>query len=107
MPPVPPVPEDSARDVDAAHDRDIDAARDGDPARGAFDPPHHPPLLDRATNPRGVRHIGETAQDHMPVSERPRVRAAARRRTRMVTAAMKRLRSVSGRRSDPDDPTAA
>lgn len=91
---------------------DVDAARDADPERGSFDPPHHPPLLDHDTNPRGVRHIGETAQDHMPVADRPRVRAAERRRSRMIAAAAQRLRIVTGRRtgptrSGPDDPAAA
>lgn len=91
---------------------DVDAARDGDPARGSFDPPHHPPLADHDINPNGVRHIAETAQDHMPVADRPRVRAAERRRSRMTVAAMQRLRIATGRRSSPtrsgpDDRSAA
>lgn len=91
---------------------DVDAARDGDPARGSFDPPHHPPLADHDTNVRGVRRIAQTAQDQMPVADRPRVRAAERRRSRMMAAAMQRLRIATGRRSSqacsgPDDRSAA
>lgn len=92
------------------HGIDIDKTRHMDRARGAFDPPRHPSLTDPNTNPRGVRHIDETAQDHMPVADRPRYQAAERRRSRMITAAIERLRNVTGRRtssrSAPDGPKA-
>lgn len=80
-------------------DRESDAgtARDFDPERGAFDPPRHPPLRDRETNPRGVRHIDETAQDRMPAADRPRYQAARRRRARMIAAAAQALRKAANR----------
>jgi len=90
---------------------DAGTARSFDPERGAFDPPHHPPLRDRNTNPSGVRHIDETAQDHMAVGDRPRYQAAQRRRSSMIASAMRRLRDAANRRnapsgSPPDDPQA-
>lgn len=94
------------------HNGDVDETRHFDPERGAFDPPDHPPLRNPDTNPRGVRHINETAQDHMAVPDRPRYQAAQRRRSSMITTAMRRLRGAGkGRgepsRTDPEDPTAA
>lgn len=91
------------------HNDDVDKARSFDPERGAFDPPDHPPLRDPETNPRGVRHIDETAQDRMAVDDRPRYQAAEGRRSRMIAAAMRRLKSATKRgsaatRSGPDDP---
>lgn len=101
--------EEHDRDSDSAHD--AGTARSFDPERGAFDPPRHPPLRDRETNPRGVRHVDETAQDHMAVADRPRYQAARSRRSRMIAAAMRRLRDAASRRaapsrSAPDDPEA-
>lgn len=46
-----------------------------DVTRGAFDPVERDPVMNRETNPRGVRHIAKTEQDRLPVSERPRVQA--------------------------------
>ncbi len=91
---------------------DAGTARSFDPERGAFDPPRHPPLRDRETNPRGVRHIDETAQDHTTVADRPRYQAAQGRRSRMIAAATKALQRVANRRSAPsrsapDDPKAS
>lgn len=70
-----------------------------DPKHRSFDPPEHPPLRDARTNPHGVRHINETAQDQMAVEDRPRVQAAQERRATMIAAAKRRLRRLSGRRS--------
>jgi hypothetical protein len=55
---------------------DAGTARSVDPERGPFTPPHHAPLRDPETNPRGVRHINETARGRMAVAERPRYQAA-------------------------------
>ena len=63
---------------------DVDRSRRLDPERGSFDPPTHPSLRDPQSNPRGVRHIDETAQDHMAVTDRPRYQAAQGRRARMI-----------------------
>lgn len=76
---------------------DAGTARSFDPERGAFDPPHHPPLRDRETNPRGVRHIDETAQDRMAAADRPRYQAAQGRRSRMIAAATKALKNAANR----------
>jgi hypothetical protein len=92
------------RDDDSA--RDVERSRHRDPERGSFDPPRHPPLQDPQTNPRGVRHIDETAQDQMDVSDRPRYQAARRRRTRMVAAvaaAKRRLQGLTASRTPPPD----
>jgi len=94
---------------DQDRESDADTARSFDPERGAFAPPPHPPLRDPETNPRGVRHIGETAQDHMAAADRPRYRAAQGRRTRMIAAATQALKKTAKRgtrssRSAPDDP---
>lgn len=70
-----------------------------DPKYRSFDPPVHPPLRDAQTNPRGVRHIDETAQDQMAVEDRPRVRASRDRRATMIAAAKRRLRTLSPRRN--------
>ncbi len=88
---------------------DIDTARSFDPERGAFDPPDHRPLRDRETNPRGVRRIDETAQDHMRPADRPRFQAAQRRRSRMIAAAGQVLKRATNRgttpsRSGPNEP---
>ncbi len=88
---------------------DVGTARSIDPERGAFEPPRHPPLLNRETNPRGVRHIDETAQDHMVPADRPRYQAAQGRRARMIAAATQVLKKAANRRatpsrSAPDDP---
>jgi hypothetical protein len=72
--------------------------RNVDPKFRSFDPPEHPPLRDARANPRGVRHIDETAQDRMAVENRPRVRAAQDRRTTMIAAAKRPLRRLSSRR---------
>ncbi|MDQ2894776.1 MAG: hypothetical protein M3Y09_03910 [Actinomycetota bacterium] len=82
-------------------DRESDAgtARSFDPERGQFAPPHHPPLLNRETNPRGTRHIAETAQDHMAAADRPRYRAAQGRRARMIAAATQALKKTAKRRA--------
>jgi hypothetical protein len=80
---------------------DVDRIRSFDPKRRLFDPPKHPPLRDPQTNPRGVRHIDETAQDRMAVEDRPRYQAALRRRAAMIAAAKLRLRGLSGRRIAP------
>ncbi len=79
------------------HDSDIDKTRHSDRARGAFDSPHHPPLTDPETNPRGVRHLDETAQDQMPVLDRPRCQAAQARRSRMIAAATQVLKKAANR----------
>jgi hypothetical protein len=61
-----------------------------DRGRGAFcktdkegnalnEPPRSLEPLRSASNPRGVRHPGKTAQDFMPVDQRPRVIAAKAR----------------------------
>jgi hypothetical protein len=76
---------------------DTDPPHGVDPKHRSFDPPEHPPLRDARTNPRGVRHIDETAQDRMAVADRPRVRAARERRATMIAAAKRRLRGLSGR----------
>ena len=81
---------------------DVDRSRSFDPERGSFDPPAHPSLRDPQANPRGVRHIDETAQDQMAVRDRPRYRAAQGRRARMIaaaTAAKRRLQGLSGDRT--------
>ncbi|MEO8968383.1 MAG: hypothetical protein ABI427_12640, partial [Solirubrobacteraceae bacterium] len=88
------VPEDHSENIEI----DAGTARSVDPERGAFAPPHHPPLRDPQTNPRGVRHIDETVQDHMPVADRPRYNAAEGRRSRMITQALRRFRGTSNRR---------
>jgi len=75
-----------------------------DPQRGSFDPPPHPSLRDAEANPRGVRHIDETAQDEMAVNDRPRYQAAEGRRARMIAAAAatkRRLRGLLGSRTAP------
>jgi hypothetical protein len=75
-----------------------------DPQRGSFDPPPHPSLRDAETNPRGVRHIDETVQDQLAVSDRPRYQAAEGRRARMIAAAAaarRRLRGLPWSRSAP------
>jgi hypothetical protein len=78
--------------------REAEALRNVDPKYRSFDPPEHPSLRDARTNPRGVRHIDETAQDQMAVEDRPRVQAAKDRRATMIAAAKRRLRRLSGRR---------
>ncbi len=80
---------------------DLDEPRSVDPKYRSFDPPEHPSLRDPKTNPRGVRHIDETAQDRMPVTDRPRYRAAQSRRAAMIAAAKRRLRGLAGRRNVP------
>jgi hypothetical protein len=85
---------------------EVDRARSFDPERGSFDPPQHPSLADPDANPRGVRHIDETAQDQMAVADRPRYQAAERRRGRMIAAAAatkRRLRGLLTNRSVPSD----
>jgi hypothetical protein len=77
-------------------DNDVDRARSFDPERGSFTPPEHPPLQDPQTNPRGVRHIAETAQDHMAAKDRPRYQAAQSRRARMTAAASAAKRGLRG-----------
>jgi hypothetical protein len=77
-----------------------DSRHSVDPKFRSFDPPEHPPLRDAQTNPRGVRHIDETAQDQIGVEDRPRVWAARERRATMIAAAKRRLRTLSPRR-DP------
>ncbi len=77
--------------------RDVEEADTVDPKHRLFDPPEHPSLRDPKTNPRGVRHIDETAQDRMPVSDRPRYQAAESRRSAMIAAAKRRLRGLAGR----------
>jgi hypothetical protein len=67
-----------------------------DPKYRSFDPPEHPSLRNPRTNPRGVRHVDETAQDSMAVEDRPRVRAARSRRATMIAAAKQRQRRLSG-----------
>jgi hypothetical protein len=84
--------------------KDVAPSHSFDPERGSFDPPEHPSLRDPQTNPRGVRHIDETAQDQMSVSDRPRYQAAQGRRARMIAAATKakrRLQGLSGSRTVP------
>ena len=83
---------------------DVGRSRSFDPERGSFDPPRHPTLRDPEANPRGVRHIDETAQDQMVVTDRPRYRAAQGRRGRMIaaaTAAKRRLKGLTGSRIAP------
>jgi hypothetical protein len=83
---------------------DVEEARSFDPERGSFDPAKHPSLTDPGANPRGVRHIDETAQDQMAVKDRPRYRAAEGRRARMIAAAAatkRRLRELLGSRNVP------
>ena len=70
-----------------------------DPKFRSVDPPEHPPLRDAQANPRGVRHIDETAQDQMAVEDRPRVWASRDRRATMIAAAKRRLRTLSPRRN--------
>jgi hypothetical protein len=77
---------------------DAETPRTVDPKYRSFDPPAHPSLRDPRTNPRGVRHIDETAQDQMAVEDRARVQAAQDRRATMITAAKRRLRRLAGRR---------
>jgi hypothetical protein len=48
--------------------------RELDVSRGAFEPTPREPIMDREKNPRGTRHILKTAQDNMPVAQRPRVK---------------------------------
>lgn len=87
---------------------DVERSRHRDPERGAFDPPRHPSLQDPETNPRGVRHIDETAQDQMVVTDRPRYQAAQRRRARMIAAtakAKRRLRELSPSRTARGGPS--
>jgi hypothetical protein len=43
------------------------------------EPPRSLEPVRSASNPRGVRHPGKTAQDFMPVDQRPRVIAAKAR----------------------------
>ena len=81
---------------------EVDRPRSFDPKRRLFDPPKHPSLRNARTNPRGVRHIDETAQDQLAVSDRPRYQAAEGRRARMIAAAAaarRRLRSLPWSRS--------
>jgi hypothetical protein len=73
-----------------------------DPKYRSFDPPEHPSLRNPRTNPRGVRHVDETAQDRMAVEDRPRVQAAQGRRATMIAAAKRRLRTLSPRRNAVD-----
>ncbi len=83
---------------------DVDRSRSFDPERGSFDPLRPPPLRDPEANPRGVRHIDETAQDQMAVPDRPRYQAAQGRRARMIaaaTAAKRRLRGLTAGRTAP------
>lgn len=59
-----------------------------DPGRGMFcavdkagnamnlPPVQREPVVNRETNPRGVRHIAKTEQDFLPVAKRPRVKPA-------------------------------
>jgi hypothetical protein len=75
---------------------DVEQARSFDPERGSFDPPRHSSLTDPQANPRGVRHIDETAQDHMAVTDRPRYQAAEGRRARMISAAATAKRGLRG-----------
>lgn len=75
---------------------DVEDARSFDPERGSFDPPRHPSLTDPLANPRGVRHIDETAQDQMAVTDRPRYQAAEGRRARMIAAAATAKRRLRG-----------
>jgi hypothetical protein len=60
-----------------------------DPGRGPFCdtdkngnplplPPNRVEPLQTQDNPRGVRHINKTRQDHMPKDQRPRVKEAQR-----------------------------
>ena len=65
----------------------VEAGSSFDPQRRSFDPPKHSSLRNARTNPRGVRHIDETAQDQLAVSDRPRSQAAEGRRARMIAAA--------------------
>jgi hypothetical protein len=77
-----------------------------DPKHRSFDSPEHRPLRDARTNPRGVRHIDETAQDQMAVADRRRYQAAERRRGRMIAAAAatkRRLRGLLTNRGAPSD----
>lgn len=87
-------------------DVEVDEADSVDPKYRSFEPPAHPSLRDPKTNPRGVRHIAETAQDQMTVADRPRYQAAQSRRSAMIAAARRRLRTLGGRRSLPprDEP---
>ncbi len=91
------MPEHPAREdgIDAAEPHGFD------PKHRLFEPPKHPPLRDRKANPRGVRHIGETAQDQMPVTDRPRYQAAQNRRAAMIAATKRRLSRFAGRRRTP------
>jgi hypothetical protein len=81
---------------------DVERSRNFDPERGSFEPPKHPSLRDPQSNPRGIRHIDETAQDQMRVTDRPRYRNAQGRRARMIaaaTAAKRRLGGLTGSRA--------
>lgn len=80
---------------------DVDQPRSFDPKHRKFDPPEHPSLQGSQTNPRGVRHIDETAQDQMAVRDRPRYQAAQNRRAAMIAAAKRRLRGLAGRKPAP------
>jgi hypothetical protein len=91
--------------------KDAERFRSFDPARRSFIPPKHQSLRDPETNPRGVRHVDETAQDRMAVTDRPRYQAAQSRRAAMIAAATRRLRGLSKRRTapspgDPSEPEA-
>lgn len=88
-----------SEDPNSDGESDVGTARSFDPERGAFDPPRHPPLRDRETNPRGVRHIDETAQDHMASADRPRYQAAQGRRARMIATATEVLKKAANRRT--------
>ncbi len=81
-------------DADGA--AEVDRSRSFDPERGSFDPPEHPPLRDPQANPRGVRHIDETVQDQMAVTDRPRYQDAQGRRARMIATATKAKRRLQG-----------
>ncbi len=83
------------------HTTDAGTARSFDSERGRFDPPHHVPLRNLESNPRGIRRIDETAQDHVAVADRPRYKAAQGCRSRMVISAMRRLRNATGERKAP------
>lgn len=63
-------------------DKEVAHAQAFDPGRGAFDPVLKEPVVDRETNPRGVRHIAKTEQDDLPKDKRQRYKDAERRRAR-------------------------
>lgn len=56
-----------------------------DRGRGEFIPTQRNPAQTQA-NPRAVRHLNKTAQDHMPKAMRPRVIEAQRRTEKMKNA---------------------